>query len=89
MTMKMYADRKGWPFEGASIHLTHERDHEGDCAECAKGAGTGDGLQALTRRIELTGEALTAEQREKIIAIADKCPVHRTLEGPLHIRTET
>ena len=87
MTMKLYAERKGWPLESTTIHLTHERNHEADCAECAKGAGTGAGLQALTRRIELAGEALTAEQRAKIIAIADKCPVHRTLEGPLHIHT--
>lgn len=85
MTMKLYADKKGWPFEGAKIHLTHERNHEADCKECLTGQGAG--IQALNRRIELLGETLTGEQREKIIAIADKCPVHRTLEGPLHIHT--
>jgi len=86
MTMKLYADRKGWPFEGATIQLTHERDHETDCADSAEGEGAR--IQAITRRIKVEGEGLTQEQRAKIVAIADKCPVHRTLEGPLHIHTE-
>jgi putative redox protein len=46
-------------------------------------------MQALHRRITVHGEALDAEQRERIIAIADKCPVHRTLEGELHVHTES
>lgn len=84
MTMKMYADQKGWAFEGARIHLTHERNHAEDCAHMLE---EGAKVQALNRVITLLGDALTAEQREKIIAIADKCPVHRTLEGHLHIHT--
>ena len=86
MTMKMYADKKGWPFPGTRIHLTHERDHVADCEDCiAEEQGmTG---QALIRNIALLGEALDAEQRAKLIAIADKCPVHRTLEGHLAIIT--
>lgn len=87
MTMKMYADRKGWAFDGATIHLTHERNHEEDCEHAIEDeAGE---IQALNRQIRLRGEALTQEQRARIIAIADKCPVHRTLEGRLHIHTET
>ena len=88
MTMKMYADRKGWPFEGAQVHVTHERNHADDCKEAA-GASEEEGmeLQALYREIELLGDKLDEEQRTKIIAIADKCPVHRTLEGKLHIHT--
>lgn len=86
MTMKMYADRKGWPFEGATIQLVHERNHKADCADCAQGEEAS--IQAITRRIAVAGERLSDEQRAKIIAIADKCPVHRTLEGPLHIHTE-
>jgi len=84
MTMKLYADQKGWPFEGARIHLTHQRDHAEDSAHMLE---EGAKVQALNRAITLLGEALSAEQREKIIAIADKCPVHRTLEGHLHIHT--
>jgi putative redox protein len=83
--MKMYADQKGWPFEGARIHLTHERDHAEDCGHALD---DGAKVQALNRVITLLGDALTEAQCAKIIAIADKCPVHRTLEGHLHIHTE-
>lgn len=87
MTMKMYADRKKWPFEGASIHLTHERNHAEDCGHIAY-ENEGMEVQALHRAIEVIGDDLTEEQRAKIVEIADRCPVHRTLEGHLHIHTE-
>lgn len=87
MTMKMYADRKQWPFEGTRIHLTHERDHHKDCDHC-EDEGEGAQIQALHRSIEILGDKLSQDQRTKIIEIADKCPVHRTLEGHLHIHTE-
>jgi len=84
MTMRLYADRKGWPLEGATIHLSHERDHEEDCEHALDGE---DGqIQALHRRIAVRGP-LDDDQRRRIVAIADKCPVHRTLEGHLHIHT--
>ncbi len=85
MTMKLYADQKGWPFEGVRIHLTHDRDHAEDCGHMLEEDAK---VQALNRAITVLGDALTDEQRAKIIAIADKCPVHRTLEGHLHIHTE-
>lgn len=85
MTMKMYADRKQWPFEGTRIHVTHERDHAEDCGHVLDEDVQ---VQALNRQIEILGDALTAEQRTKLIEIADKCPVHRTLEGHLHIHTK-
>ncbi len=88
MTMKLYADRKGWPFEGVTIHVTHERNHAEDCDHCMR-EEEGMEVQALHRRIEVLGEGLSEEQRERIIAIADKCPVHRTLEGRLHVHTES
>ena len=84
MTMKLYADQKGMPFEGARIHVTHERNHAEDMAHMLE---PGEMTQALHRAITLLGDDLTPEQRAKIIAIADKCPVHRTLEGHLHIHT--
>ncbi len=87
MTMKMYADRKQWPFEGARIKLTHDRDHAKDCGNCS-GEKAPANVQSLNREIEILGDELTAEQRAKIIEIADKCPVHRTLEGQLHIHTQ-
>lgn len=84
MTMKLYANQKGMPFEGARIHVTHERNHAEDMAHMLE---PGEMTQALHRAITLLGDDLTPEQRAKIIAIADKCPVHRTLEGHLHIHT--
>lgn len=88
MTMKMYADRKEWPFEGVRIELTHDHDHARDCDHCS-GEEVAANVQALKRKITILGDKLTEEQRAKIIEIADKCPVHRTLEGHLHIHTET
>lgn len=88
MTMKMYAERKQWPFEGARVHVTHERNHAEDCGHALSAEEEGMLAQALYRRIEIFGEGLTQEQRARIIEIADKCPVHRTLEGHLHIHTE-
>ncbi|MDC0887122.1 bifunctional alpha/beta hydrolase/OsmC family protein [Altererythrobacter sp.] len=86
MTMKMYADRKGLPLEGVSIHVTHERNHGEDC-DHAEAMETGTTIQALNRAITIRGDALTDENRAKLIEIADKCPVHKTLEGQLHIHT--
>ena len=85
MTLKMYADRKEWPLEGTRIHVTHERDHAEDCDHVLD---ENVQIQALNRKIEILGDELDESQREKLIAIADKCPVHRTLEGHLHIHTE-
>ena len=81
----MYADRKGYPLEGVSIHVTHERDHAEDCDHCEDDETK---VQSLNRAITIRGEALTDEQRAKLIEIADKCPVHKTLEGHLHIHTK-
>ncbi|WP_390582605.1 alpha/beta fold hydrolase [Erythrobacter sp. MTPC3] len=87
MTMKMYADRKKWPFEGTRIHVTHERNHAEDCGHIAY-EEEGMEIQSLNREIEILGDDLTDDQRAKIIEIADKCPVHKTLEGHLHIHTQ-
>ena len=87
MTMKMYAERKGLPFEGTRIAVTHERNHEEDCEHALDGE-EGAQIQALNRVITLLGDDLTDEDRAKLIEIADKCPVHRTLEGHLHVHTE-
>ena len=86
MTIKMYADRKEWPLEGVSVHVTHERDHAEEC-DHAEAMADGRKLQSLNRAITIRGDELDEEQRAKLMAIADKCPVHRTLEGELHIHT--
>lgn len=83
MTMKLYAERKGWPLVGAEVAVRHEREHGAH----EHAMENDEKMQALYRTITLTGPELTEEQRASIIAIADKCPVHRTLEGELHIHT--
>ncbi len=86
MTMKMYADRKEWPLEGVQIHLTHSRDHAKDCKECL---AEEDGMpyQLLTREISIRGDSLDEDQRARLLEIADKCPVHKTLEGRISVET--
>ncbi|WP_379546831.1 alpha/beta fold hydrolase [Qipengyuania sp. DSG2-2] len=87
MTMKMYADRKELPLEGVSIHVTHERKHDEDC-DHVEAMKEGTQIQALNRAITIMGDDLSEADRAKLIEIADKCPVHKTLEGHLHIHTE-
>ena len=76
MTVGLYARTKKWPLENISVSLRHSRIHAKDCAECE----TKDGmLDRIDVEIGLSG-ALTPEQRAKLMEIAGKCPVHRTLE---------
>ncbi len=83
LTLRMYADRKGWPLEEARAEVTHERVHAEDCAECEHTDGH---IGVLRRTITLTGD-LDDDQRERLRRIADRCPVHRTLEGQLEVHT--
>lgn len=83
ITLRMYADRKGWPLEGATLELSHGRIHAEDCADCESGEGKVDEI-----RVELVLEGdLTAEQRSRLAEIADRCPVHRTLTSETKVRT--
>ena len=82
MTIRMYARRKGWPLTNISVEITHDKVHAQDAA--ARGDTKVD---TFARHITLTGD-LTTEQRAKLIEIADKCPVHRTLERRSHITTQ-
>ena len=83
MTLRMYADRKRWPLAGVRVVLDHAKIHARDCADCE----TKDGkIDRVERRIRLAGD-LDEEQRARLLEIADKCPVHRTLEGEIDIRS--
>ena len=79
MTLRMYADRKGWPLQGVEVRLSHGRVHEKDCEDCGGAQGGRDGrIDRIERVIRLEGP-LDDEQRSRLLEIANKCPVHRTL----------
>ena len=84
MTIALYARRKGWPLAGVTVRLRHSRIHADDCAECETKQGF---LDRIESEIEVSGP-LTPEQRGKLLEIADKCPVHRTLTSEINIRTK-
>lgn len=79
MTLRMYADRKEWPLETAVVRLKHRKIHAVDCQECETGSGK---IDSIEREIELEGP-LDREQRQRLLEIADRCPVHRTLQGKI------
>jgi putative redox protein len=83
MTMRLYADRKSLPLERVTVTLKHNKIYAQDCAECETKTGM---LDHIERVIGMEG-ALDAEQRKKLLEIADKCPVHRTLTSEVHIVT--
>lgn len=82
MTVGLYARGKKWPLEHVTVSLWHTRIHARDCAECETKEGM---LDRIDMRIELSGE-LTQPQRDKLMEIAGKCPVHRTLKSEIDIR---
>jgi uncharacterized OsmC-like protein/fermentation-respiration switch protein FrsA (DUF1100 family) len=83
MTLRLFANRKGWPLAQVRVSLGHQKIHAEDCADCE----TRDGkIDEITRDIALRGK-LDAEQRMRLLEIADKCPVHRTLHGEVRVRT--
>jgi len=83
MTLQMYARHKQIPLESASVSVRHSKLHAQDCADCETSAGRIDEFQ---RELRLTG-VLSEEQRQRMLEIADKCPVHRSLLGEMKIRT--
>lgn len=82
MTIRMYARRKGWPLEHVSVDVTHDKVHAQDASN-----GSQAKVDEFRRVIRLEGD-LSTEQRAKLMEIADKCPVHRTLEGTSQVVTE-
>jgi putative redox protein len=83
MTIRLYADAKKLPLKRVAVHLTHDKIHAVDCESCETKEGK---IDRIDREITLEGD-LSTEQRAKLMEIADKCPVHRTLHSEIDVRT--
>ena len=83
MTLRMYAERKGLALEAVEVRLTHARIHAKDCEDCETKEGLLDEIQS---EIRLEGD-LDRARRSRLLEIATRCPVHRTLSSEIKIRT--
>lgn len=83
MTLSLYARRKQWPLDAVTVRLRHSRIHAADCEDCETKEGKLDRIEC---EVELAG-ALSDEQRARLLEIAKKCPVHKTLMSEISIRT--
>ncbi|NND03988.1 MAG: OsmC family protein [Acidimicrobiia bacterium] len=84
MTLRMYADKKKWPLESVTVRLTHRKIHAGDCELCETEKGM---IDEMTREISIVGD-LDEEQRHRLVEIAERCPVHKTMHGEVAIHTK-
>ncbi|GJM14467.1 MAG: hypothetical protein DHS20C12_28700 [Pseudohongiella sp.] len=84
MTLKMYASHKKLNLKSATVEVTHEKIHAADCEDCVASNGRVD---EFTRVITLEGD-LSEEERQRMIEISDRCPVHKTLHGDIKVRTQ-
>ena len=85
MTLRMYARHKKWPLEHVEVQLRHRKVHEQDCEDCESKSSR---IDQIEREIRLRGPELHDTQRQRLLEIADRCPVHRTLESDIRIRTQ-
>jgi putative redox protein len=84
MTVGMYARNKNWPLERVTVWLRHSKKYAADCSECETKEGM---LDRIDRDVRFEGP-LSAEQRSRLLEIANKCPVHQTLTSEINIRTK-
>jgi uncharacterized OsmC-like protein/alpha/beta superfamily hydrolase len=84
MTLRLYADRKDWPLDSVTVRLNQQKIHADDCETCETEEGR---LDQIERQIELEG-ALDEQQTDRLLQIANRCPVHRTLKSEIVIKTE-
>jgi putative redox protein len=83
MTLKMYADHKGWPLEDVYLELRHNKRHDEDCENCKDPKSK---IDIIEKELIIKGD-LSQEQLDKLLEISKKCPVHRTLEGDIKIKS--
>ena len=84
MTLRMYANHKKLPLESATVHVTHGRVHAEDCVDCEQTDGQ---IHEFRRELVLVGDLQDAE-RQRMLEIADRCPVHKTLHNEIKVRTK-
>lgn len=84
MTLRMYANRKKWDVKNITVHLNHNKKHVDDCGSCEK---TSARLDHIDKTIEIEGN-LDEKQRQRLLEISEKCPVHRTLHSEIRINTK-
>ncbi len=84
MTIRMYADRKKWKIKEVNVHINHDKVHGEDCGKCEN--DNSSKIDRFTREIELIGD-LDEKQRQRLLEIANKCPVHKTLLSEIKIET--
>src|SRR5262252_5227716 len=83
MTLRLYAQRKGMDLQRITVRLQHSRIHASDCLDCETKSGF---LDRIDRDIQLTGN-LSEDEKHRLLEIAERCPVHRTLNSEIHILT--
>jgi putative redox protein len=83
VTVRIYAQRKNWPLRSTTVTLTHSKIHAADCEACETTSGR---LDHIRREVSFEGD-LDADQRARLLEIADKCPVHRTLHSEVVVMT--
>lgn len=83
MAVSLYARHKRWPLDGVTVRLRHSKIHAADCEDCEK---KGTRLDRIDLDVEIQGE-LTEEQRSRLLEIANKCPVHKTLTSAIDVKT--
>jgi putative redox protein len=84
MTIKMYANRKGWKLDSAKVIMDHKKIYAEDCGECETKTGK---IDYIDRQLYLYGD-LDEDQRNRLLEIADRCPVHRTLHSEIVVKTK-
>ena len=84
MTLRMYASHKQLPLEHVRVELSHRREHGKDCQDCPD---KNVAIEVIERQISLSGD-LSDEQRQRLLEIANKCPVHKTLHSPLKVDSQ-
>lgn len=83
MTLRMYADRKGWDLDSVEVDLDQDRVYFADCGDCESEEGY---VHVIEKKVKLSGN-LTEEQRQRLLEISDRCPVNKTLLREIKIRS--